>query len=242
MAEQDPQKGKPRRGTDAGSATRPAQGSRRSYDDILRKLSDLRKNQTDLQQQRVGLRNRRRQIVEEELQEFGWAVDSLEATKRIIDVELESTEEEISRLDKAIERESHAVERLEDLRLKAQDEGRKLGYDWFKHLTTLGTGSIVVLGALLNNLLSGALQWTGLLPVVFGTLFVSVVGALIIMYLINMVVLTSSSVGQGEEEYLASQGRLRRYLTYAMWPTLTLFAVGILCLILFVLRNLLCTA
>lgn len=140
--------------------------------------------------------------------------------------------------EKNVDRESHAIERIEDLNRGAQNEGRKLFYDWFKHLTTLGTGSIVILGSLLNNILSSYSEWKWLIPVTFISLFVAVVGALIVMYLIQMVFLAASDVGQ-QVTTDKPQKRLGRYLRLAIWPTLLLFSIGILSLVVFVLINLL---
>jgi len=184
--------------------------------------------------QRTGSGHQRQKLSDQDREYY--EVNPLNAAIRDIDVQRERIKNRIDRLETQIERESHAIERIEDVRRKAQDEGRKLGYEWFKHLTTLGTGSIVILGSLLNNLLSGFSEWTWLIPIIFVSLFIAVVGALVVMYLIYSVDLSGSELGETQQGE-TSQNRLRRNLTLATWPTLLAFSTGILSLVLFVLKN-----
>jgi hypothetical protein len=64
---------------------------------------------------------------------------------------------------------------------KATEEANKLFYDVFKHLTTLSTGSILILVSLLE-LFFTAPQWKGLVVVSLSSFIVCIVGSVLMMF------------------------------------------------------------
>jgi hypothetical protein len=63
---------------------------------------------------------------------------------------------------------------------KAYEEGQKLAYDSFKHLTTLSTGSILLLATFLKDVFKNP-EWTQLVGWTFGLFMVTIVASLIVM-------------------------------------------------------------
>lgn len=61
-------------------------------------------------------------------------------------------------------------------------EGLKVSYDLFKHLTTLSTGSILLLATLLEKFFK-APSWTPLIGLIFIGFSAALVGSLAMMYL-----------------------------------------------------------
>lgn len=161
---------------------------------------------------------------------------------RRIDALREREKECEARREKEFVRSEHALERLEDIRRENQDEGRKLMYDLFKHLTTLGTGSILILGALSNNLLEDARpQW--LIPFIFLLLFASVGGALVYMYSVGNIFLASGRLESSQDEESQDEEGgldhwLQAHLGYVFLITSTLFGAGIFLFMLFAVINL----
>ena len=64
---------------------------------------------------------------------------------------------------------------------KARQEGQKLLYDTCKHLTTLNTGSILILATFLEKLFIQDREWTYLVAVVFLALIISMISSVATM-------------------------------------------------------------
>jgi hypothetical protein len=235
VTDQNPQEGKGRQERTPDEILEPALlQPQQSYDDRVQLRRSLWQAEKDLREQDERLLKKRQELSSQMDQDFA-ALNPESVAIKQIDAEREQIKDLIGRFETAIERESHEIERVEDVRRSAQDEGRKLGYEWFRHLTTLGTGSIVILGSLLNNLLSGFSEWTWLIPIIFVSLFIAVVGSLIVMYGIYSAVLSGVVRGQPAEQ--GEPARLRRNLSLATLPTFISFFIGILSLVAFVLKN-----
>ena len=63
---------------------------------------------------------------------------------------------------------------------KAREDGWKLLFDMYKHITTLSTGSILILVALLEKLFTNP-QWKGLAIIAFGLFVLSIISAVYAM-------------------------------------------------------------
>ena len=117
-------------------------------------------------------------------------------------------------------------------------EGHKLDHDTYKHLTTLSTGSILLLATFLEKLFQKP-SWKFLVSVALVSFITSVVASVSAMFLIslNIHVLVASSVMRGES-YLG----LARYIALTSIVVTTLacggFIVGIAALAIFAIKNL----
>jgi len=202
---------------------RSGERGRLSYPELLDMKYNNLTREADAQRQLDRLWNEQLQALESERDQNPQEVS---ATLREIDAYKERQKELEARAAKGVERTSHDLEYLDILSRSNQNEGRKLMYDWFKHLTTLGTGSIVILGALSNNLLSDATR-TWLIPPIFILLLLSVVAALIYMYLVSDIFLSSPS-----------HPRSPQAIGWVFLCTLILFALGLALFIIFATMNL----
>jgi len=108
----------------------------------------------------------------------------------------------------------------------AHQESWKLQYDIYKHLTTLSTGSILLLITFLEKLFDKPL-WTWLVPLALCCLFASILASFIVMNLM------ASQVREMEVD----QRFVRRNLT-AIILALSTFSLGIVSLIIFAVKNL----
>ena len=77
---------------------------------------------------------------------------------------------------------------------KAYQEGQKLVYDALKHLTTLSTGSILLLVTFLERLFRQPL-WPGLVAVSLAGFVTCVVASVLAMFVVARSVLTAGSPG-----------------------------------------------
>lgn len=154
-----------------------------------------------------------------------------------IDAYRERLKELEARSAEGVTRANRALEQLEDMGKANLNEGRKLMYDWFKHLTTLGTGTILILGALSNNLLEDAVL-TCLIPVVFVLLFFSLVTALYYMHSVSDIFLSSATPGRPQQFQNKTPAQLSPTLGYLWLVTLLLFGTGLFLFLIFAAYNL----
>lgn len=108
----------------------------------------------------------------------------------------------------------------------AHEESWKLQYDIYKHLTTLSTGSILLLITFLEKLFSRPL-WKWLVPVALCCLFASVFFSFVVMNILA--------------SYVRDMGKDDRYIRINLaiiFISLGLFSLGILSLIVFAVKNL----
>jgi hypothetical protein len=111
-----------------------------------------------------------------------------------------------------------------ETREKRYVEGEKLLFDVSKHLTTLCTGSILVMIALLEKLFKENVRWKPLVLISFAAFIFS------IMYAVN----TMSGIGIALRQS-ESGGNAK---TVNMLIQFTTFAIGLLCFMIFALKNL----
>ena len=109
---------------------------------------------------------------------------------------------------------------------KSRQEGQKLLYDSVKHLTTLSTGSILILIALLEKVFKEP-KWPYLIPVGFLCLTLSMLGSVI-----TMIILSNSVFYFREDLELGSKkGAVVFYLSLAA------FILGMVSIVFFALKN-----
>jgi hypothetical protein len=109
---------------------------------------------------------------------------------------------------------------------KSRQEGQKLLYDSVKHLTTLSTGSILILIALLEKFFKTP-EWPYLIAVGFLSLTLSTLGSVI-----TMIILSNSVFYFREDVELGSKkGALVFYFS------LGAFILGIGSIVFFALKN-----
>lgn len=83
----------------------------------------------------------------------------------------------------------------DEQRHKDMIEGVKAVYDFFKHMTTLSTGSLLLLATLLEKFFK-APSWTALIGLTFVGFIVSLVSSLVMMFLVSVFIARS---GETEE-------------------------------------------
>jgi|SRR5215510_897783 len=108
-------------------------------------------------------------------------------------------------------------------------EGVKLRYDAYKHLTTLNTGSILILFTLLEKILKTQL-WKSLILAALTSLIISVITSIAMMFLLAMEI--QRDVGED-----VTGVELNIYTSIGL-TSLICFLVGILCIVVFTFRNL----
>ena|SRR2546425_10985848 len=106
---------------------------------------------------------------------------------------------------------------------KARTEGAKLMFESIKHLTTLSTGSILVLVALLEKVFKNP-HWKALMVIAFACFTLSMLAS------VRLMVFLSGHVGRRGE---SMQPGIPFYVT-GIWS----FFVAVVCFVLFVVRNL----
>ena len=109
---------------------------------------------------------------------------------------------------------------------KAHEESWKLQYDIYKHLTTLSTGSILLLITFLDKLFAQPV-WKGLVIVALCSLFASILLSFVVMNLM------ASQVREMEVD----QRFVKRNLAVII-IALSTFSLGIVSLIFFAVKNL----
>lgn len=108
----------------------------------------------------------------------------------------------------------------------AHEQSWKLQYDIYKHLTTLSTGSILLLITFLDKLFAQPV-WKGLVVVALCCLFASILTSFVVMNLM------ASQVREMEVD----QRFVARNLTVIILA-LSTFSLGIVSLIIFAVKNL----
>jgi len=110
--------------------------------------------------------------------------------------------------------------------MNAEEEGNKLAYDALKHLTTLNTGSIVIVAALLEKLFKNP-EWKNLVAVSFTCFVLSIVTAFIAM------VCTADRVFQSGEQDNITESVLK----WSSVISVLMFLIGIIAFTSFSLKN-----
>jgi len=82
-----------------------------------------------------------------------------------------------------------------DDRRKAFQEGQKLLYDTFKHVTTMSTGSLVLLATLLRFVFGHNPTYVELIPWIFGTFAGAAATSVVVMVLFGHSLLKNSNPG-----------------------------------------------
>ena len=110
---------------------------------------------------------------------------------------------------------------------KARQEGQKLLYDTCKHLTTLNTGSILILATFLKEFFIKDREWTCLIAVVFSALIISMISSVATMLALSRNVF-----------YLREATETgTRIGAISIFISVGAFIVGIIGLVVFVLKN-----
>ncbi len=109
---------------------------------------------------------------------------------------------------------------------KAYQEGQKLIYDVFKHITTLSTGAILILVAFLEKFFKTP-EWKGLIAASFIGFILATISSVIAMIMIGSSVLKSGKAGGAETKI----GGLSILLSIGS------FMAGIIILVIFALKN-----
>lgn len=110
---------------------------------------------------------------------------------------------------------------------KALEEGWKLHYDTCKHLTTLSTGSILIMVTFMEKLFSNP-TWKGLVGISFGLFVLSIVTSAMAMIGIGSAMRVRFSIDTFDKIY--------NYATVLI--SVICFIVGIVILIVFAMINL----
>ena len=105
-------------------------------------------------------------------------------------------------------------------------ESLKIAYDLFKHLTTLSTGSLLLLATLLEKFFK-APHWSALIGVTFAAFAVSLAGSLALMFVISQGIAGSGKT----DEKIDALGITGVLLAVGG------FLTGIAALIVFTLKN-----
>lgn len=119
--------------------------------------------------------------------------------------------------------------KLQDLtpEQKAHLEGHKLLYDALKHLTTLSTGSILLLITFLKEIFKDNRKCEALIPISLCFFILSIIGSVITM------VILSESVFRFQEEM--EIGSRKGFVTF--YISLGSFMAGIVILVIFTIIN-----
>lgn len=84
-------------------------------------------------------------------------------------------------------------------------EGLKIYYDFFKHLTTLSTASLLLLATLLEKFFK-APSWTVLIGITFFCFFVSLVSSVLSMAAVGLAIADSGMVEDSRLKFLSLGG------------------------------------
>lgn len=109
---------------------------------------------------------------------------------------------------------------------KANEESLKLGYDLFKHITTLSTGTLLILITFLERLFQNP-TWKFLVSISFTSLVFVIVLSLVLMFLI------AGGIG----EFGELQEREYKINRWIFIFTIGFFVVGIISFVAFALVN-----
>lgn len=136
-------------------------------------------------------------------------------------------------LDEAGFKELKADQRAEKAALiKADEESVKMQYDGFKHLTTLNTGSILLLVAFLERVFSNP-QWKFLVAAAFFLFILSMMLSFLLMMRLSTYITYTRSLEMSKPR----REQFGKILTFA-GAAIASFISGIACLVVFALKNL----
>jgi len=113
----------------------------------------------------------------------------------------------------------------------AGEEGRKLQYDSFKHLTTLSTGSILLFITFVEKVSTGS-RYIPLIIIAFVAFILSILASLVMMTLIARIVRKSNEV----EEHNRITGKI---FIAGFSISGGGFLLGVICFLIFAAKNLL---
>jgi hypothetical protein len=113
------------------------------------------------------------------------------------------------------------------LTAKHKEEGRKLQYDTFKHLTTLSTGSILIFATLLEKVFVHP-HWRALIIVAFAAFVLSILASIMLMILLAGLIMYLEDIDE-------TTGRI---FAIAISIAGGGFILGIICFIIFATKNL----
>lgn len=119
--------------------------------------------------------------------------------------------------------EEHRLERNDGK--KSFQEGQKLLYDTFKHVTTMSTGSVVLLATLLKDVFGEKPVLIELIPWIFGAFTGSAAASVIVMVLFGHSVLKDSKPGDCFEVGAFASVGAAALLFFAGIALLSYFAV-----------------
>jgi hypothetical protein len=198
-------------------------------DQILGHVSD----QKDLLLQRAHLVDREGNVTDHQKDAL------LAARLTILERDIERKDRRVEQLrqqkDQKVQQLGQQMTDASNLETTAYIEGRKLNYDTFKQITTLGTGSIVILSGLAANVLKTA-EWKLFLVVAVGCLFVSVISAIYAMRLTHILLSISSGPSELLDD-LPSSDELERRYRLTLGAVQFSFLLGIAALLLFFIKN-----
>jgi len=109
---------------------------------------------------------------------------------------------------------------------KASEESFKLGYDFFKHITTLSTGTLLILITFLEKLFQNPV-WKFLVGISFTSLIFVIVLSLVLMFFIT------GAVGELDD---SQENETKRNLWVFIF-TAGFFVIGISSFVIFALVN-----
>ena len=107
--------------------------------------------------------------------------------------------------------------------------GQRMMYDTFKHLTTLSTGSILLLATFLRDVFK-APEWSSLIGIVFVMFIISMTSSIVVMIMIGAI--GAISVGNSKEDNVGIT-----VLSVSSVTTAGSFLVGMIILVVFVMKN-----
>lgn len=112
------------------------------------------------------------------------------------------------------------------VRQKANEEGTKLRYDAMKHLTTLSTGSILLIVTFLEKLFATP-KWKALIALALISFILSIITAYIAMVQLATLVVRLRDL------------RVEKYVIATYVSSIAIFLLGIISLVVFALANIL---
>jgi len=110
----------------------------------------------------------------------------------------------------------------------------KLRYDAFKHLTTLNTGAILIIVALLEKFIAGP-RWRVLVSVAFLLFLISTIFSFMMM---NAAASYIRDIPNTEDPQTLSDKRETKALDYFVGTCIGSFILGLLSMAIFAIRNL----
>lgn len=113
-----------------------------------------------------------------------------------------------------------------DEELKAYQEGQKLIYDVFKHITTLSTGAVLILVALLEKFFK-APEWKELVAASFAGFILATTMSVVAMIVIGFSVLKSGKTSRAET----------RIGGWSILISIASFVAGLILFVIFTLKN-----